>query len=106
MDTESCDALALELKKQHKNVFVIHSKIKEDPIRVVNEFRNVPNGILLGVEMLTEGIDIPDADVGINVAFTKTQLQLVQRMGRILRKDGAKKPQFFQFIAVQMIFSC
>lgn len=100
MDTESCDALALELKKQHKNVFVIHSKIKEDPIRVVNEFRNVPNGILLGVEMLTEGIDIPDADVGINVAFTKTQLQLVQRMGRILRKDGAKKPQFFQFIAV------
>ncbi len=100
MDTESCDALALELKKQHENVFVIHSKIKEDPIRVVNKFRDVPNGILLGVEMLTEGIDIPDADVGINVAFTRTQLQLVQRMGRILRKDGTKKPQFFQFIAV------
>ena len=100
MDTESCDALALELKKQHKNVFVIHSKIREDPTRVVNKFRDVPNGILLGVEMLTEGIDIPDADIGINVAFTRTQLQLVQRMGRILRKDGAKKPRFFQFIAV------
>ncbi len=101
MDTESCDMLASQLKQRGKNVFVIHSNIKEDPIRVINEFRKAPSGILLGVEMLNEGIDIPNADVGINVAFTKTQLQLVQRMGRILRKDKTKKkPQFFQFIAV------
>ena len=100
MDTESCDNLAMQLRQNHRNVFVIHSKIQEDPIKVVNEFRKVQNGILLGVEMLNEGIDIPNADVGINVAFTKTQLQLVQRMGRVLRKDENKKPKFFHFVAV------
>jgi len=50
--------------------------------------------------MLDEGIDVPDAEVGINVAGTKTKLQLVQRMGRVLRKHGDQRPHFHHFIAM------
>jgi hypothetical protein len=50
--------------------------------------------------MLDEGIDVPDAEVGINVAGTKTKLQLVQRMGRVLRKHGEQRPHFHHFISM------
>jgi len=50
--------------------------------------------------MLDEGIDVPDAEVGINVTGTKTKLQLVQRMGRVLRKHGDQRPHFHHFIAM------
>jgi len=54
----------------------------------------------LSPKMLDEGIDVPDAEVGINVAGTKTKLQLVQRMGRVLRKHGDQRPHFHHFIAM------
>ncbi|EHQ36202.1 DEAD/DEAH box helicase [Methanoplanus limicola] len=100
MDTDSCDYVGDELKKEIKNVFVIHSKIKEEPINVVERFKKAPNGVLIGAQMLNEGINIPSADVGINLSYTKTRLQLIQRMGRVLRKDGNKKPIFYQFVAI------
>lgn len=100
MNIDSCDSVAQQLKNHLDNVFVIHSKIKEKPIDIVNKFINAEHGVLIGADMLNEGIDIKSADIGINVAFTKSKLQLIQRMGRILRKDGNKKPTFYQLVAI------
>ena len=100
MDIESCEIMRRELSGDVNNVFVIHSQIEENPIEVVEQFKKSKNGILIGAHMLNEGVDIPSADIGINVAFTKTELQLIQRMGRVLRKDGKKKPTFYQFVAI------
>lgn len=50
--------------------------------------------------MLDEGIDIPDAEVGINVASSRTRLQLIQRPGRILRNRPGKHPVFHHFVAI------
>jgi superfamily II DNA or RNA helicase len=46
--------------------------------------------VLSAPKLLDEGIDVPEADLGIIVAASSTRLQMVQRMGRILRKktDG------------------
>ena len=101
MDTESCDYLGRELKKENDQVYVIHSNIKEDPYKLIERFRHAKNGALIGAQMLSEGIDIPDADIGINVAASKTRLQLTQRMGRILRKGlGKKAPIFYHYVAI------
>ncbi|WOF16786.1 AAA family ATPase [Methanoplanus sp. FWC-SCC4] len=100
MNIESCNFVGRELKKYFENVFVIHSQIKERPIDIVNKFIAVETGILIGADMLNEGIDIKSADIGINLAFTKSRLQLIQRMGRVLRKDGNKKPTFYQLVAI------
>jgi superfamily II DNA or RNA helicase len=101
MDTESCDYLGRELKKGNDQVYVIHSNIKEDPYKLIERFRHAKNGALIGAQMLSEGIDIPDADIGINVAASKTRLQLTQRMGRILRKGlGKKAPIFYHYVAI------
>ncbi len=99
MDTDTCDLIASELEHSCK-VYVAHSKRKEDASSQIEMFKRTSTGILIGARMLDEGIDIPDADIGINVSSSKTRLQLVQRMGRILRKRPGKNPVFHHYIAL------
>jgi len=100
MNTQSCDTIGNSLKKDIKNVYVIHHQIRDNPSILIQRFRHAQQGALIGAQMLSEGIDIPDADIGINVAASKTRLQLTQRMGRILRKSKGKKPVFYHYVAL------
>ena len=107
MDIASADKIADELQSVSDNVFKAHSKLASSSrknTRLVQQnidgFAKAQSGVLVSPRLLDEGIDVPDAEVGINVAGTKTQLQLVQRMGRILRKHGDKKPHFHHYISV------
>ena len=100
MDIESVESITNTLQQNYKNVYKIHSEMKGNPFDVIEEFRKADNGVLVGARMLDEGINIPDADIGISVASSKTQLQLIQRMGRVLRRSPGKKPIFFNFVAI------
>ena len=100
MDIATCNTIASELEKENDNIFLVHSEIEEDANKQILRFKNVKYGALIGARMLDEGIDIPDAEIGINVSSSKTRLQLVQRMGRILRKKKDKKPVFHHYIAL------
>lgn len=107
MDIDTADEIAKQLNTVTDNVFRAHSKLEsssrknnERVQKNINSFANCDNGVLVSPKMLDEGIDVPDAEVGINVAGTKTKLQLVQRMGRVLRKHGDQRPHFHHFIAV------
>ncbi len=58
---------------------------------------NLRNGTLDAVaapRVLDEGVDVPDANLGIVVSASRTRRQMIQRMGRILRRkaegSGAK----------------
>jgi len=98
MDIESCELIAKKLGAVG-DVFLVHSEIK-NPYDIIEGFKKNRSGILIGAKMLDEGIDIPDAEVGINVASSKTRLQLIQRLGRILRKFENKKPIFHHYVAI------
>ncbi len=100
MDIDSCNLIANELEQDGVNVFLVHSDIDEDANRRIIDFKKASHGALVGARMLEEGIDIPDAEIGINVSSSKTRLQLVQRMGRILRMKKGKKPLFHHYIAL------
>lgn len=51
--------------------------------------------ILCAPKVLDEGIDVPAADVGVILAASSSQRQMIQRMGRVIRpkKDG-RRAQF------------
>jgi superfamily II DNA or RNA helicase len=100
MDIKTCELIAKELEKDSENVFVVHSKLKKDVNERILKFTNAQYGALIGARMLDEGIDIPDAEIGINVSSSKTRLQLIQRMGRVLRMKEGKKPVFHHYIAI------
>jgi len=64
---------------------VFHSKIK-DKYNLLENFKNNKYNVLLSVKALDEGLDVPESDVAIIIAGTKTHRQTIQRAGRILRK--------------------
>jgi superfamily II DNA or RNA helicase len=42
--------------------------------------------ILAAPKLLDEGVDVPTADLAIVIAASRSRLQMVQRMGRVLRR--------------------
>ncbi|MCD2200161.1 DUF5797 family protein [Halobacterium sp. KA-4] len=107
MNIDMVEEIETQLSGVCENVYAVHSKVaasnkKKDEIvrRRIDEFKDTDNGVLIAPKLLDEGIDVPDAEVGINVAGTKTELQLIQRMGRILRRHADQKPHFHHYVAV------
>lgn len=104
MDIETCEKIYSSLSSC-TNAYHVHSELKEQQIiEELEEFKKCTSGALIAPKMLDEGIDIPDAEIGINVSSSKTKLQLVQRMGRILRNKPGKKPIFHHFVALPQTF--
>ena len=60
-------------------------------------FSQQPQGLLLSCKALVEGVDIPDADVGIMVSGTRSVRSRIQTIGRLLRKGGASQPVIYLF---------
>ncbi len=101
MSIDSAENIKKELEKVNNKVYLAHSQIKDKKIENnIKKFEKTEHGALIAPKLLDEGVDIPDAEIGINVSGAKTKLQLVQRMGRILRKKQNKQPTFHHFIAV------
>lgn len=71
-----------------------HSELPtKDRKKVLDDFRSGNLNILVTVKSLVEGIDVPDADVGISVASSSSVRQRIQTLGRVLRRrfDGGEK---------------
>ncbi|WP_136689171.1 DUF5797 family protein [Halorhabdus amylolytica] len=107
MNIDMVDEIQAALSQICDDVYAVHSQVatsnaKKDRIvrRRIDKFKKTDNGVLIAPKLLDEGIDVPDAEVGINVAGTKTELQLIQRMGRILRRHADQKPHFHHYVAV------
>ena len=64
----------------------------EERERVLDEFRRGVLSAVVAPRILDEGVDVPDADLGVILATSSRRLQMIQRMGRILRKkkDGRR----------------
>jgi superfamily II DNA or RNA helicase len=54
---------------------------------VLQGFRDGTVHVLVSVKSLVEGIDVPEADVGVSVASTSSVRQRIQALGRVLRKS-------------------
>lgn len=63
---------------------------REERTQVLDDFDTGETMVVAAPKLLDEGIDVPEADLGIIIAASRTRLQMIQRMGRVLRKkdDG------------------
>ncbi|WP_229399574.1 DEAD/DEAH box helicase [Micromonospora okii] len=52
----------------------------------LENFRTGAAQVLVSVKSLVEGIDVPEADVGLSVASTSSVRQRIQALGRVLRR--------------------
>jgi len=59
---------------------------------IINKFNNSDEiEVLCVVDILNEGVDIPSACCAILTKPTRSQIKYVQRIGRVVRKEGNKK---------------
>lgn len=56
----------------------------------LEDFATGKSRVLVTVKALDEGLNVPDCNMGIIVSGTKVQRQIIQRIGRILRKKKGK----------------
>ena len=54
--------------------------------RILHELRDGAIDAVAAPRVLDEGIDVPDANLGIVISASRTRRQMIQRMGRILRR--------------------
>jgi superfamily II DNA or RNA helicase len=54
--------------------------------QIIRDFENGRVKVIGGPQVLDQGLDVPGAEIGIVVAASKTRRQMIQRMGRIVRK--------------------
>ncbi|AWR99951.1 DEAD/DEAH box helicase [Metallosphaera hakonensis] len=67
---------------------------------VLEEFKSGKSGVLVLTTVGDEGLDIPDASIGIIVTGTSSKRQYVQRLGRLLRNNsGGKVAILYELIA-------
>ena len=67
--------------------------------RILEVFRSLPAGALVVTTVGDEGLDIPDANVGILLSGTSSQRQFIQRLGRLLRpKPGRNEAVLYEII--------
>lgn len=90
------EALHSDLAQQLPDrVALEHSKLPaREREAALQRFREGTRPVLVSVKSLIEGIDVPDADVGISVASSSSVRQRVQSLGRVLRRpfgDAAEK---------------
>ena len=49
--------------------------------------------------MLNEGVDVPDASIGVILSGSASAREFVQRLGRILRRGDGKRAVLYEVIA-------
>lgn len=86
---EAADRLSTLCRSSGRSVTVYHSQIPE-PARSFNleSFREGRAEWLIACKSLDEGLDIPSVDTIVIVAGSKAPRQLIQRLGRALRRKG------------------
>jgi superfamily II DNA or RNA helicase len=66
---------------------------------ILDRFRSGIYRAVVTSKVLDEGIDVPDADVGIILSGTGSQRAFIQRLGRILRKKEGKEAVLYEIVS-------
>lgn len=81
---------------------VYHSEMTKDArMRVLDEFRNGNIRILVSCRCLDEGIDVPDANIGIVLSSSAVERQRIQRLGRVVRRCAGKDTACLYYIYIR-----
>ena len=86
---ESAEQAAETFMVQGLRAGAIHSGINSDTRRIVlSQFAQGALSVICAPRILDGGIDVPAADFAIILAASQSRRQMVQRMGRVLRRKS------------------
>ncbi|MQL55395.1 DEAD/DEAH box helicase [Acidianus ambivalens] len=89
---------AEEIARRFNTLLISGKMSKNERKKVLDTFKFMKNGVLTLTTVGDEGLDIPDASVGIIVTGTSSRRQFIQRLGRILRPVNGKRAILYEII--------
>ena len=97
------DEMTSLLRRRFGNIGVpYHSGMtREARERNMNLFRENSARVLVSCRCLDEGIDVPDANIGIVLSGSAVERQHIQRMGRLIRRAEGKDAACLYHISVR-----
>ncbi len=78
---------------------ITHKTPKNERAEILNAFREGYYNVLVTSKVLDEGIDVPDASLGIILSGTGSKREFVQRLGRLLRKVEGKEARLIEIVS-------
>jgi superfamily II DNA or RNA helicase len=97
---ESIEKISETLKKNKILSEIIHNKVKTKERQEILNVWGQDFFVLLSVHTLEIGFDIPSVGIAIIVSNTKNIHQLIQRIGRVIRKTDEKTQSLIYVIYV------
>jgi superfamily II DNA or RNA helicase len=94
------NATAYQISRRFLIPVITHqTKIKERSF-ILAAYRSGELGSIVTSKVLNEGVDVPEASVGIVLSGSGSVREHVQRLGRILRKTEGKRALLYELVAL------
>jgi superfamily II DNA or RNA helicase len=90
---------AYELGRRFLLPVLTHQTRVQERKAFLDAFREGVYPVLVTSRVLNEGIDVPEANVGIVVSGTGSTREHVQRLGRILRPGRGKQAVLYELVS-------
>lgn len=100
------EILLKKLEKNNKKAAICRSKAKklENNIMISKFETDKDTNVLLAIRMLDEGINLPDISICIISSGNSTKRQIIQRVGRgIRKKEGKEKTIIYQLYCANTV---
>ena len=78
---------------------ITHQTPREERREILSNFGNGKYPVVVTSQVLDEGVDVPDASVGLVLGGTGSNREYVQRLGRLLRKKEGKTARIIEIIS-------
>lgn len=94
-----------EVNRARSPVVLEHSRLPTKQRKAaLDAFRSGESPILVSVKSLVEGLDVPEADIGVSVASSSSVRQRIQSLGRVLRRSFAESSDVAKRAEMHIIY--
>ena len=93
--------LAYEIGRRYFLPVITHHTKKPERKAILASFHGGKIRCLVTSKVLNEGVDVPDASIGVVVSGTGSVREHVQRLGRILRHREGKRAKLYELVSDQ-----
>lgn len=80
---------------------ITHKTSKSERAEILENFRNAKYRVITSSKVLDEGIDVPEANVGVILSGSGSTREFKQRLGRLLRKREGKRAILYEIVSKQ-----
>jgi len=93
--------LVYRISKEFLIPAITYKTSSKERSEILDRFRSGVYRAVVTSKVLDEGIDVPEADVGVILSGTGSGRAFIQRLGRILRKREGKEAILYEIISAE-----